>query len=130
MSKSFPFAPHPAWTNAKFFGHLRSALRRLWMHFPPRSECIRLSRRKAPDDVRHKWEAQCAQCGGWFRLYDVQADHKEPCGSLRCWDDIGPFCERMFCGADGLQAVCKPCHREITTAERKAAKEARENATS
>ena len=48
-------------------------------------------------------------------------DHIVPCGSLKSYDDLAGFAERMFCEAMG-SALCKECHQDKTNAERAARK--------
>jgi len=49
---------------------------------------------------------------------EVQVDHIIPAGTLRKYDDLPQFVKNMFCEADGLQVLCKPCHQLKTNAER------------
>ena len=35
-----------------------------------------------------------------------------PCGSLRSFDDVGGFVERLFCETDFLAVRCFRCHEE------------------
>lgn len=46
---------------------------------------------------------------------EVQIDHIEPAGSLKGFDDLPGFVERLFCEVDGLQVLCKDgCHNKKT----------------
>jgi 5-methylcytosine-specific restriction endonuclease McrA len=82
--------------------------------------CKALARRHSQlSDKRVKWEYQCALCGGWFKGKETQVDHIVPCGTLKSFEDLAPFVRRLFCEADGLQVVCKPCHAEKTNARHK-----------
>lgn len=51
-------------------------------------------------------------------LKNVEVDHKEPCGSLLCEEDIGGFVTRLFCSRKKLRVLCKPCHLVITNKQR------------
>ena len=62
---------------------------------------------------------RCNTCDELFRSSDVQVDHITPCGSLRTFDDLPGFVERMFCEADGFQVLCKECHQLKTNEERR-----------
>jgi len=101
------------WTEAAFWGFLRSHLRLLSRSWPPRAQAMRAARRpyRGPDK-RRKWEYLCAACGEWQHGKDVQVDHVEPCGELRDWSHVEPFVRRLLCEADGLRVLCKKCHRE------------------
>lgn len=48
----------------------------------------------------------------------TQLDHINPCGRLASFNDLSGFAERLFCEADQLRVLCKPCHKEITNAAR------------
>ena len=68
---------------------------------------------------RQKWEYVCAKCGWTYKATEVQIDHIIPCGTLKSYDDLPGFVERLFCEVEGFQVLCKPCHQEITNEERK-----------
>ena len=112
------------WSEAKFFGFIRSALRSASVRWPPKADAIRAARKPyVGPNKRQKWTCHCALCGKWHKLSDLQADHITPCGSLRCFDDLAGFVERMFCEQDGFRILCKPCHKTITAIERARIKE-------
>lgn len=50
----------------------------------------------------------------------VEKDHIVPCGSLKSYEDLPGFVERLFAPVTGYRILCKPCHKIIT-------KEARAN---
>ena len=66
------------------------------------------------DNKRLKWEFQCAECEGWFPQSEVEVDHVVPAGSLRSFEDIAGFVERLFCEPEGLVVLCEQCHRAKT----------------
>lgn len=69
---------------------------------------------------------RCALCGGGFTSTNMQVDHKEPVVEpKKGWQGFDKFVERLFCEADGLQAVCKTCHKAKTEVERKERNEQR-----
>lgn len=118
--KSVPFGPYPEWTEARFFGFLRSALRRASSRWPPKYQCLANAKRPYKGtNKRQKFEYLCAHCGKYFPAKEVSVDHVVPVGTLRCWEDLPGFCERLFCGVDGLQVLCDPSHAEKTARERK-----------
>jgi hypothetical protein len=81
------------WTEAKYFGFIRNALRNANKRYPPRFEALAKAKQKV-DWGRIKTAYTCA--------------------------DLPSFVERMFCEVDGLQVLCKSCHKDKTAAERKA----------
>lgn len=40
-------------------------------------------------------------------------------GSILSIEDIGPFVNRLYCEADNLRVVCKPCHKAYTLSQSK-----------
>ena len=117
-----PFEPYPKWSEAKFFGFLRSALRSASSKWPPKYEVLLAARRPSQsDNKRLKWEFQCAECQAWFPQKEVSVDHIIPVGTLRTWDDIAPFVQRLFVGHAGLQVLCKLHHDAKTKLERASA---------
>ncbi len=104
------------WTEAGFWGFLRSQLRQSSRRWPPLARHA-LNAAKRPSqsgNKRLKWEYQCCECGEWFKRTDVQVDHIVACGSLKNWEDFAVFAERLFSEAAGLQVMCKECHGEKT----------------
>lgn len=104
------------WTEARFFSFIRSGLRQMSRRWPPIvRQAIHKARRpyKGPNK-RQKWEVQCAACEAWYKAAEVQVDHIIPCGSLKSFSDLPGFAERLFCEADGLRVLCKPCHKKRT----------------
>ena len=98
------------WTEAAFWGFIRSGLRRMSVRWPPRKQCELAARREYDGPIkRQKFEYQCAICGDWKPRKLMQVDHIKPCGQLLSWDDLPVFTQRLFCEADGLQMVCELC---------------------
>lgn len=107
------------WTEAKYFGFIRNALRNANKRYPPRFEALAKAKHKV-DWGRIKTAYKCAKCKQLFSAKEVEVDHIVPAGSLKCYADLPSFVERMFCEVDGLQVLCKSCHKDKTAAERKA----------
>jgi len=105
-------------TEAAFFGMIRSALRRV--RWTPKYEALNKAKRELkPKKGNQKYEYQCADCKKWFKGKEVQVDHIIPCGSLKGWDDLVCFAQRLYCEVELLQVLCKKCHQEVTNKERK-----------
>jgi 5-methylcytosine-specific restriction endonuclease McrA len=108
------------WTTARYFTFIRSGLRKMWSKYPVRYQVLNDARRPfSGSDKRTKWEYQCKGCKNYFKAKDVQVDHIESAGSLKCYEDLPTFVSRLFCEADNLQVLCKPCHHVKTQEERK-----------
>lgn len=108
------------WTEAQFWSFLRSGLRKMSQRWPPlaRLALEACKRESQSDNKRLKWEYQCVDCSGWFPRKHVQVDHIEPCGSLRRFEDIQGFVERLLCEPHGLRVLCEDCHNRRTQASR------------
>ncbi len=113
------FPEYPIWSTARFFSFIRSALRRAWTRWAPKYEALADVKRKyTGDNKRQKFEYKCAECSNYFPQKEIEVDHLTPCGSLKNYDDIGPFVKRLFVSKDKLRVVCKGCHKEKTKKER------------
>ena len=114
------------WTEAAYWGFLRSGLRQMSRRWPPlvRLAINAVRRPSQSDNKRQKWEYQCATCGGWFARKNVEVDHVEPCGSLRSLQDVTGFIDRLFCEPDGLRVLCEACHAVRTHGKQETESEA------
>ena len=111
------------WTHSRYFSFIRSGLRRMWSRYPVRYQVMALAQRPYKGlDKRTKWEYTCADCNEWFKTKEVEVDHIVPAGSLKDYSDLAGFCERLFCEADNLRVLCKPCHKKRTDEERASGK--------
>lgn len=68
---------------------------------------------------------KCNECKDNYPAAEVVIDHIDPVvdtmKGFTTWDD---YVERMFVEAEGLQALCKECHKTKTDNERKERKNA------
>ena len=107
------------WTEKRWFGFLRSSLRRASLKYPPRYEAMNVGKRVYKGtDKRRKWDHQCSKCKKWLKGSEVQLDHVIPCGELTKTSHIKGFVMRLFCESDGFQKMCKPCHLKKTEKEK------------
>lgn len=110
-------------TNAGFWGMIRSTLRQKSRWWKPIAEAKKRARRKyTGKNKRQKWEYKCSHCEEWFMEKEIQVDHIVEAGSLTCGDDLKEFVEKLFCEVDGLQVLCKPCHKIKTDKYKKSKK--------
>lgn len=108
------------WTEARYFSFMRSALRGAWSRYPVKHQFMKSKQLPySGSDKRTRFEYECSECKQRFVGKDVQVDHKVPAGSLNKYEDLPSFAERLFCEADNLQIMCKPCHKVKTQEERK-----------
>lgn len=118
-AKTPPYSEYPEWSEAKFWGFVRSSLRSASSRWPPKYMCLNLATRPyVGPDKRRKKERQCAHCKEWFATTQTQADHIVPAGKLSSWEDLVPFVQRMFVGVEGFQCLCSVCHNRKTQEER------------
>ena len=102
-------------TEAAFWSFIRSSLRRRTMVWKPINEVKKEARRPyVGENKRRKWKYQCAACKNYFSDKEIQVDHKIEAGSLKSGKDLEGFVERLFCEKEGLQVVCKACHKKKT----------------
>jgi len=75
-------------------------------------EALKLaSRPSQSNNKRLKTEYKCAHCKKWSKRADVQIDHIIECGSLKDWDDVVPFIQRLTVeDVNSYQVLCKKCH--------------------
>lgn len=109
-----------AWTEARYFGFIRSALRSAFQKWGPKHEAKKRAKVQYNTYV-------CAHCDKWYASSQVEVDHIKPAGSLKKFDDLPGFVERMFCEAEGFQVLCKECHQVKTNKEKADAKQLRRN---
>lgn len=109
------------WTTARFNSFIKGGLRSISQRWPPRFKVLNAAcvgtkvNKKTGRFAKHY---KCACCGHEFPAKDVVVDHIEsvvPLTGFTTWDVV---IERMFCEAEGLQILCKPCHKLKTAEER------------
>lgn len=112
---------HGTMTESQFLAWIRSTLRSKWLRWIPRAEALKSARRayKGPKK-NQKYEYQCSICKQWKSLKECQVDHHPiEAGSILSVDDIGEFCNNLYCELDNLRCVCTDCHKSHTLASRK-----------
>ena len=100
-------------TESAFFSKIRSGLRAAFRFWKPMMIALdRASRPSLDANKRIKKEYQCVHCQNWFQRRMVEIHHIVECGSLKGWDDIVPFIQRLTCeDPDGYEVLCKECHK-------------------
>lgn len=100
------------WTRARFFQFIRTALRSASVRWAPIQLCLKLAetgRRINPKSGRLAMHYRCARCDHSYPRKGVVVDHIIPVGSLKSFDDLPGFAERMFCEVDSLRVLCLGC---------------------
>ena len=100
-------------TESQFWQFIRSNLRLATRKWPPKNQCRKSARRPSKrKDKRIKWEYQCADCKKWWLQKETQVDHIVEAGTLKAFEDLPGFVERLFCEEGGLQVLCLDCHKK------------------
>lgn len=122
---------HPEWSESKFNSFIKSALRAASSRWPPKYSALREAFVGVKTNVKTNRQSKhykCNCCYGEFPSSEVQVDHIQPVidpfKGFITWDEV---IKRMFCGVDGFQVLCKPCHTIKSNAEKRQAKERRAN---
>ena len=104
----------------EFFTWLRSGLRSISRKHAPIYEALAAAKRPyVGDNPRQKVCYECAKCFKTYAAKEVAVDHRIDCGTLKCWDDVKTFMERLFCSKEGLDVLCHTCHDAKTLAAKK-----------
>jgi hypothetical protein len=92
-------------TESEFFGRLRAMLRGMTRYWKPINE----KRKSVKVGTGRNAKYYCENCK---TLHDkIEIDHRVSAGSLRSYEDLPGFCERLFIeGTEGLTALCRQCH--------------------
>ena len=101
------------WTEARYFQFIRTALRKASSRWGPRFEALKEARIEQKINVktgRLAWHFKCSECSNLYPAKEVQVDHITEVGSLKCFDDLGEWAERLFCEKSGLRVLCEKCH--------------------
>jgi 5-methylcytosine-specific restriction endonuclease McrA len=107
-------------TEAKYWGLIRSSLRKAFQFWRPAQEAKKLVRRKLLINGHVRWMYQCANCEDFFTDKETQVDHVEPLGPLSELRHLPEFVNRLTPESLGaFQCVCKGCHQLKTNAERR-----------
>lgn len=97
-------------------GFIINALRRAWGKSWAKRNCLESAKSECKDG-RYRVQFQCACCKQQFHFKEVQVDHIVPVLGLAGFDTWEGVIERMFVGPEGLQVLCKPCHKEKSATE-------------
>lgn len=101
---------------------ITSALRKVWLKYPPRKEAIELAR----DPANRKYVI-CALCKTSTHEKIAHVDHLVPIAGLLGPISIDEKISRMFVPAFGYQILCEDCHKVKTDNEKHARKILRES---
>ena len=110
------------WTTGRKKGFLTSVIRGGFRRWPPKFNVLKAALtgkkiNKASGRIAAHY--RCACCQEEFPSKEVQVDHINPVvpsSGFTTWDE---FINRLFCGEEELQVLCKSCHLVKTKEENK-----------
>ncbi len=122
------------------FQHFKIQLRERFYKWPPhkkvkmaaRSETVRFKK----DGTKYKipWvRYECNHCKGLFQGNRVQVDHVEPVEPVErveyadFYDRMRQYFDRLFVPVEGLQILCKECHKKKSKEENAKRRENKKN---
>lgn len=107
-------------TESQWLAWVRSALRSKWLRWKPRSDALKAAQvAYKGDNKRRQYSYKCAICNELFAQKEVEVDHyPRDAGSILSVEDIGNFCNNLFCETDNLRVLCKNCHAIYTLSRR------------
>lgn len=108
------------WTEARYFSFVKSGLRSASQRWPPRYTVINeayVGQQINPKSGRWAKHYRCSSCGVAFPAKEVEVNHIIPVIPVTGFDNWDGVVSRLFCEKDGLELVCKPCHKAITLVE-------------
>lgn len=110
------------WTEGRFNSFITSTLRAGARRWQPKYDTLNASKTEKkinPKTGRLAQHFRCELCGNEFTQKDMEVDHikpvVDPAKGFVSWDT---FIDRLFCEAENLQAICKPCHLAKTKLEK------------
>lgn len=108
------------WTSSRFYSFIKSSLRTASVRWAPRYETLAdafVDRRINVKSGKLAKHFRCANCEECFPQKDVEVNHIDPVIPLQGHDSWDAVINRMFCEKDGLEVLCKPCHKVVTQLE-------------
>ena len=116
------------WTEARFNAFIKSALRSASQRWPPKFQVLseaKQGRKINPKTGRLAEHYLCAACKEAFPQKEVEVNHITPVVLPTGFDSWDGVIQRLFCEKDGLEVLCKPCHKTRTDQENKERKNER-----
>lgn len=114
------------WTEARTKAFIISTLRAGSRRWPPKFETLKeahTGKKVNKKTNRLGNHYKCNACKGEFPSAEVQVDHINPVVDPQTgFVDWNTYVERMFCGKDNLQVLCKSCHTIKTNQEKQQSK--------
>lgn len=107
-------------THSQHMGKIRAAMRNLSRWWKPFAIALKEASHTSYSGRAKRVMYLCASCNKLYTRKSVEVNHIIPVGSLKTYTDLPGFCERLFVEDTSLlEVVCKGCHSEITSEQRK-----------
>lgn len=108
--KQDPNTVSPSGLPIRTHNYIIGKLRQVFGWHAPRAE----SRKRA---LHSSGLYKCAKCLQLFDRAETDVEHTDPVIPLSGFDSWSGYIARLFCGVEGLQIFCKPCHKVKTKFE-------------
>jgi len=106
-------------TQSMHMGKIRSALRNLSRWWKPFVIALKNASHISYSGKAKRVLYLCASCNKLHGRKSVEVNHIIPLGSLKTYQDLPGFCERLFVeDISKLEVLCKECHKEETAKQR------------
>jgi 5-methylcytosine-specific restriction endonuclease McrA len=108
------------WTEARYRGFVKSALRSASQRWPPRYKALDaayVGKKINPASGRLAKHYHCNKCQEDFPQKEVEVNHLTPVVPISGFDSWDGVIERLFCEQERLEVLCKPCHKALTKQE-------------
>lgn len=111
-------------TESEHMSKIRSAIRNASKFWKPALKALEKAHRPyTGNSKRIKHEYMCAMCKKWYQRSHVEINHIEPCGSLKCYEDVPAFLYNLFCeDVGGYNILCGVCHLQTTKEQKERSK--------
>lgn len=118
------------WTESRYNSFIKSAIRSMSGRWPVKYDALKAAQAGVKVNEKTGRMAMhycCAECKNLFPAKDVQVDHIHPIVPLTMVEslDWNVVISNALCEIDGMQVLCKPCHKSKSleeNAERRANK--------
>ena len=108
------------WSEARYHAFVKGGLRSASQRWPPKYKVLSeacVGQRINPASGRLAKFYRCSACSDTFPAKLVEVNHIKPVIPVNGFDSWDGVVDRLFCEKEGLEVVCKPCHKNISKQE-------------
>lgn len=117
---------NPWGTEAKFLAWVRGVLRKGWSRHPIKilflqsvRERVKNTNPRSMKRFPETWGCRCSLCNEMHPQANIEVDHIEAAGGFKTIQELGEWAAKLFLvDFKSIRAVCKPCHKVKSYAER------------